>query len=319
VTGTGLPGLLAQAEGGLLQASCLPYTDEVMTPIEYSVDLPASTSTVLCLSSHTLGVGSNGCGPRPLDQYIVWSEPATFSYILRLLAPGEKNPEELGRLTAAQERVSPVLAARGREGLVNLTCAVAGAKIEYATDAKTWQPYTGPFKMEDAGVVSVRATAANALAYDGAIALQKPADNFKWRIVSASSFQPNEGEPANAIDGDPGTFWHTRYTPDEPKHPHELVVDLGSPVKVAAVVYTDRADMTHGRVRDYEICLSEDSQTWGEPAAKGQFRGGRSLEHTVRLASPITARFLKFVALSEVEGQAYATIAELSIVKAAEQ
>jgi beta-galactosidase len=316
VTGSDLPGLMAQADGGLLQASCLPYTDEVMTPIEYSVDLPASTSSVLCLAGRTLGVGSNGCGPRPLDQYIVWSEPATFSYIIRLLAPAEKDLAELGRLAAPQERVSPVLAARGREGLVNLTCGAAGAKIEYATDGKTWQPYTGPFKMEDAGVVSVRATTEKALACDGAIALQKPADNFKWRIVSASSFQPNEGEPGNAIDGDPGTFWHTRYSPDLPKHPHELVVDLGAPVKIAAVVYTDRADMTHGRVRDYEIYLSEDGNTWGEPAAKGQFRQGRSLEHTVRLASPVTARFMKFVALSEVEGQDYATIAELSIVKA---
>lgn len=81
----------------------------------------------------------------------------------------------------------------------------------------------------------------------------------------------------------------------------------------------DRADMTHGRVRGYEMYLSEDGSTWGEPAAKGQFRQGRSLEHTVRPASPVTARFMKFVALSEVEGQDYATIAELSIVKAEER
>ena len=57
---------------------------------EYTIDLPDSTGTVLCLAARTLGVGSTGCGPRPLDQYIVWSEPATFSYVLRLLPAGKK-------------------------------------------------------------------------------------------------------------------------------------------------------------------------------------------------------------------------------------
>ncbi len=50
LTGTGLPGLLAQANGGLLQASALPHTDEQMTPVEYKIDLPASKATVLCLA-----------------------------------------------------------------------------------------------------------------------------------------------------------------------------------------------------------------------------------------------------------------------------
>ena len=70
-----------------------------MTPVEYKIDLPASQATVLCLSAKTLGVGSNGCGPRPLEQYIVWSKPARFSYVLRLLPPGEKATPEIGRLS----------------------------------------------------------------------------------------------------------------------------------------------------------------------------------------------------------------------------
>ncbi len=99
--GKGMPGLLVRAGADPMQVSALPYTDEVMTPIEYSVDLPASTSTVLCLSSRTLGVGSNGCGPRPLEQYIVYSDPATFSYVLRLLPAGKNDLPALGRLAAS--------------------------------------------------------------------------------------------------------------------------------------------------------------------------------------------------------------------------
>ena len=49
LTGGGLPGLLAQADGDLLQVSALPHTDEQMTPVEYKIDLPASKATVVCL------------------------------------------------------------------------------------------------------------------------------------------------------------------------------------------------------------------------------------------------------------------------------
>jgi beta-galactosidase len=85
LAGKGLATLLVQADNAPLQVSALPYTDETMTPVEYSVDLPPSTNTVLTIAARTLGVGSASCGPRPGEQYIVWSEPAAFSYVLKLL------------------------------------------------------------------------------------------------------------------------------------------------------------------------------------------------------------------------------------------
>jgi beta-galactosidase len=68
-----------------LQVSALPYSDEEMERTEYKIDLPKSTATVLCISHRTLGVGSNSCGPRPLESCTVHSGPAKFSYELRLL------------------------------------------------------------------------------------------------------------------------------------------------------------------------------------------------------------------------------------------
>jgi beta-galactosidase len=92
VSGAKLPGLLARPEKGLLQAAALPYTDEQMQTVEYSVDLPPRTVTALVLAARTLGVGSASCGPRPDDACIVWSEPAKFSYVLRLLPEGARFP-----------------------------------------------------------------------------------------------------------------------------------------------------------------------------------------------------------------------------------
>ncbi len=69
----------------LVQVSALPYSDEEMEPVEYRIDLPKSKGTVLCISHKTLGVGSNGCGPRPLEQYRVYAKPTKFSYQIQLL------------------------------------------------------------------------------------------------------------------------------------------------------------------------------------------------------------------------------------------
>ena len=83
LNGNGMPSLIIQADKNLMQFSALPHTDEQMFPVEYKIDLPASTATVFCLSAKTLGVGSNSCGPRPLDKYLIWTDDIMFSYTIQ--------------------------------------------------------------------------------------------------------------------------------------------------------------------------------------------------------------------------------------------
>ena len=78
-------GLMAQSDSTLLKVSMLPYSDEEMDKVEYRIDLPQSSATVFCISHLTLGVGTAGCGPRPLPQYIVYAAPTSFTYTIRLL------------------------------------------------------------------------------------------------------------------------------------------------------------------------------------------------------------------------------------------
>ncbi len=101
--GNGLPTLVAASEGKLLQVSALPLTDEQLDAPAHSVDLPPSTSTVLTLDTRTLGVGSNSCGPRPLPQYVIWSDPTEFSYVLRVLSAGDRKYEEAARMPILAE------------------------------------------------------------------------------------------------------------------------------------------------------------------------------------------------------------------------
>ncbi|MFD2145441.1 beta-galactosidase small subunit [Mucilaginibacter antarcticus] len=77
-------GLNVKQLDAVMQVAALPYSDEEMEPVEYKIDLPKSKGTVLCISHKTLGVGSNGCGPRPLEPYKVYANTTSFSYQLKL-------------------------------------------------------------------------------------------------------------------------------------------------------------------------------------------------------------------------------------------
>jgi beta-galactosidase len=253
LSGKNLPTLMAQADDGDLQVSALPYTDEVMTRVEYSVDLPPSENTVLTVSSRTMGVGSNGCGPRPLPQYQLWSSSATFSYVLRLLPAGQ-DLSAAGRLAVPSDRVKPVP--------------------------------------------------------------EKPASAApRGKVIAASSYEAGEGDPAHAVDGNPDTFWHSHWSGGPAQPPHFLVIDYGKELNIAAVVYVARADSNNGHVKNYELYLSDDGQNWGAPAAQGRIAKDAE-EKTIQLAQPRKARYLKFVALSEQEGNPFASVAELEVVEA---
>jgi beta-galactosidase len=84
LSGKDMPSLMIQSDEKLMQVAALPHTDEQMHPVEYQIDLPASTSTVFCISTKTLGVGSASCGPRPLEKFQVFAEPTSFSYTIKL-------------------------------------------------------------------------------------------------------------------------------------------------------------------------------------------------------------------------------------------
>jgi beta-galactosidase len=84
LSGSNMPSMTVQADEKLMQVSAIPYTDEQMYPVEYKIDLPASTATVLCVSTKTLGVGSNSCGPQPLEKFKVLAENTSFTYTIKL-------------------------------------------------------------------------------------------------------------------------------------------------------------------------------------------------------------------------------------------
>ena len=158
----------------------------------------------------------------------------------------------------------------------------------------------------------VEATRPGTAPFCGEFTLNRISDRKGWK-VTADSFQPGEGDPQHAIDEDNGTFWHSRYSPTVAPRPHFLVIDTGKLSKMSGVKYTGRQDSDNGRVAEYEILLSTDGQSWGQPITHGRFRNNAD-EQIVTWPTPVTARYVKFVPVSEVHGRDFSSVADLDLL-----
>ena len=129
--------------------------------------------------------------------------------------------------------------------------------------------------------------------------------------VAADNHHISHG-PELAIDGNPATIWHTNWEPMA-RPPHHLILDLKKPVRVRGVTYLPRQDMTNGRIARYELYLTAVGREWGRPVALGEWPNDATLK-TIRLDQAVEARFVKLVALSEVRGQPFASVAEVDVI-----
>lgn len=138
--------------------------------------------------------------------------------------------------------------------------------------------------------------------------------NTGLQIAFASSQEPDEGDASYLVDGDPSTIWHTMYSITLAKYPHWVDFDAGKQKVIKGFTYLARQDGSlNGCIKDYEIYVSNDNKTWGEPVAKGSFEKIAKLQK-VMFGKPVKARFVRLRALNEQSGQDYASGAEFTLV-----
>ena len=94
--------------------------------------------------------------------------------------------------------------------------------------------------------------------------------------------------------------------------PHTLVLDLGGQYQVDGWRYLPRQDGSpNGTIAGYQVYVSDDGTTWGTAVAAGTLAANTS-EKTVRFTAK-TGRFVRLVAVSEINGQPWTSAAELNI------
>jgi hypothetical protein len=139
-----------------------------------------------------------------------------------------------------------------------------------------------------------------------------------WSLVHADSQETSaeDGKATNAFDGSTSTFWHTQYTGSAPSPPHEIQIDLGASYALDGFRYLPRQDgSNHGMVANWQFYAATDKSNWGSPVATGVFNADTSEERV--MFTRTTARYVRFVALSEINGNPWTSVAELRLVGAA--
>jgi hypothetical protein len=120
-------------------------------------------------------------------------------------------------------------------------------------------------------------------------------------------------EAINAIDGKADTIWHTEWQEDSPGFPHLIQIDTQNQTAMTGVRWLPRQDMYRGLIKDYEIYVSSDRETWGEPVLSGVFEESQDWIE-VRFDKPVTGRYLRLKALSGYHDLKYVCIAEIEVL-----
>ena len=179
--------------------------------------------------------------------------------------------------------------------------------------------YTGPIVVPPGGTVQAASLMPNGqlgIVASRPFASLSPAG---WKVVEVDS-QETAGEDnaaANAIDGNPATFWHTAWNSDLAL-PHHLTVDMGRAHRIAGFTYLPRQDgNANGTAESYRFETSTDGVNWTTNIVAGTFaniRNNPSLQEVP--FAPVNARYFRFTALQEINRNGWTSAAEISVLPA---
>lgn len=205
---------------------------------------------------------------------------------------------------------------RDKGGRVSIVVPDKSLDIYYTLDGSdpslTSLPYERSFMLQERGVIK-------AIAYDEASQKMSPvvqADfdvcKSEWKIVSITGDATTDA--AAIIDEDDETFWELNHA--DPGLPHEVIIDLGKRYSLSGFTYLPRQTRyIDGTVVQYELYVSKNGKRWGKPVAAGEFDNIKNSPVLQRVAfESEKGRYLKFRALSEINGAQRSAIAEIGVI-----
>ena len=274
-------------------------------------------NTVVSLDAATRGLGNASCGPEVMEKYELKAANTAFRFFIMPLNVAGNDAERCSQIAAKARFDMPVCqmvnCERQSNGRIKMTTATKNATIYYSIDGDDFVKYTSAIDYTDACSITAYCTAEGLMesprmTYDFPLFINKTS----WKLVSVDS-DHSGNEARLAFDGKPSTFWHTEYWGSEPTCPHTIIVDMVKVYEVTAFTYLARQDGNqNGMVKTYEVYLSLDGKTWGSAVVSGEFKNTMALQ-IANLSKATAGRYLKFVAKSEINGNAWTSAAEIGI------
>lgn len=288
----------------------LPNTDMDLTMTQHTYQLPKRTNNTIHLDAAVTGLGGNSCGPGPLEKDRVKAGNYQIGFMIR---PVEGDVEK--KVNVAVDGLRPLTITRGNDSIVNITGQKPGETVYYtlSSDKKSKPRVYRPFVFTGAGTVTAWTAENPKLTYKLRLEKMQAVIPMKIAYVSSEETGDGEGVATHLIDHNPSTYWHTTYMVTVAKYPHWVDFDAGSMRCITGFSYLPRQDNHNGWIKKYQIQISRDGKTWSEPVASGQFANSDK-EQRIMLSSPVSARYVRFTALSSHDGQDFATAAEFHVL-----
>lgn len=133
------------------------------------------------------------------------------------------------------------------------------------------------------------------------------------QITASASSEETDGEDggaANMLDGEAGTFWHSRWSANATSYPHVVTFDLGTAEKIDGISYLRRGANQNGPIKGYQVAVSTDGATYTE-VGSGEWANVADWQNVDFAA--VSARYVRVTATSSISGTQFAAIAEMAI------
>jgi chitodextrinase len=135
-----------------------------------------------------------------------------------------------------------------------------------------------------------------------------------WKLKYVNSEEPNGYAATQSFDGNPSTFWHSRFTSNKLPPPHQIQIDVGKATLVKGFQYLPRQDgQTVGDIGKYQFYVSMDGASWGKPVATGQFTASSSEKRV--FCTPKRGKFVRLVSLGDATGNTDCNVAEFNVLE----
>lgn len=185
---------------------------------------------------------------------------------------------------------------------------------------------------EDAGARAV-AIARDSIVRNMSASQQDVVDNYEKSLVSAldelklkpvadlsvvdpallkatADCENGDGKAASALDGNTGSIWHSRYSPDKCTGQHHITLSSEQPLGVDGIAYTPRQTGSNGDLKKYEVHVSADGKTF-KKVADGTIKNLTRDPYLISFERQDNVRAVKLV---YVEGEGgFASAAELRL------
>lgn len=98
-------------------------------------------------------------------------------------------------------------------------------------------------------------------------------------------------------------------------HPHHISINLGEELELLGFSYTPRKGIVNGTIKEYSFFTSFDGEKW-KKIITSSFENIKNnpVQQFVRFEKSIKASFIKLESLSEINGNPWASAAEIGVI-----